>query len=90
LAQSPEALADGVTVFHTRPSRMDFLANLTCPIVFVTGADDVAPGPETNAKQAATASSGSLHLIAHCGHYVPMERPADLNAILRNVMAAAT
>jgi len=89
-AQSSEALKNGVTAFHTRPSRMDYLANATCPIVFVTGADDVAPGPATNATQAATAASGSLHVIAHCGHYVPMERPAELNAILRNVMAAAS
>jgi pimeloyl-ACP methyl ester carboxylesterase len=88
LAQSSEDVARGVTVFHSRPSRADFLSAFPRPVIIVTGADDFAPGPKTSAAQADTAPLGSLHVVAGCGHYVPLERPEDLNCILRNVIAA--
>jgi len=88
LAQSPEAVARGITAFHSRPSRLDFLSGYPGPIVVVTGADDTAPGPKTSAAQAEAAPMGSLHVIAESGHYVPLERPSELNAILRTLIAA--
>jgi pimeloyl-ACP methyl ester carboxylesterase len=88
LAQSPEAVAGGVNAFHRRPSRFDFLSAFLRPVIVVTGADDVAPGPKICAAQAAAAPLGSIQVIAGCGHYVPLERPAALNAILRTVIAA--
>jgi pimeloyl-[acyl-carrier protein] methyl ester esterase len=88
LAQSPEAVARGVSAFHSRPSRADFLSAFPRPVIVVTGADDVAPGLKTSTAQADAAPQGSLHVIAECGHYVPLERSEGLNAILRNVIAA--
>lgn len=87
LRQSPDELARGINAFHTRPSRGQVLMDLACPIMVVTGADDVAPGPETSARQAEMARLGRLHVIPDCGHYVPMEKPAVLNDILREVIA---
>jgi pimeloyl-ACP methyl ester carboxylesterase len=86
LQQSPDELACGITAFHTRPSRGQVLEDLACPIVIVTGAGDVAPGPATSARQAALARHGRLHVIRECGHYVPLERPDVLNGILREVI----
>ncbi len=86
LAQSPEAVARGVTAFHTRPSRADFLATFPRPVVVVTGAEDGAPGLKTSEMQAAAAPRGRLHVVAGCGHYVPLERPEALNAILRDLI----
>ena len=34
------------------------------------------------------AQHGSLDVIPECGHYVPIEQPEALNAILRGVIAA--
>lgn len=82
LSQAPEAIARGVTAFHSRPSRGAFLTTLRCPVVVVTGADDVAPGHGIGADQAA-AAQGRLHVIPACGHYVPVDRPNCLNDILR-------
>jgi pimeloyl-ACP methyl ester carboxylesterase len=86
LRQSPEELARGINAFHTRPTRQQVLRDLTCPIIIVTGAHDVAPGPETSARQAEMARRGRLHVVPDCGHYVPLERPDVLNGILREVI----
>lgn len=88
LAQPVEALARGITAFHSRPSRGDFLASFARPVAIVTGADDVAPGRKISAAQASTAPQGDWHVIPQCGHFVPLERPDALNAILHSVIAA--
>jgi pimeloyl-ACP methyl ester carboxylesterase len=88
MAQSPAAVARGITAFHTRASRTNFLATCSSRIVFVTGADDTAPGPKTITAEAAAAPLGSLHVIAECGHYAPLEKPQEINDILRGVIAA--
>jgi len=88
LAQRPEAVARGVTAFHTRPSRGEALSRAAHPVVVVTGAEDIAPGPKISAMQATAAPRGQLHVVPGSGHYVPLERPAELNAILSAVIAA--
>jgi len=87
LRQTKEDLARGVHAFHTRPSRGQTLSEFPRPIIFVTGKEDVAPGLETTIKQAAMTFNGQLHIIPDCGHYVPMERPDALNAILTKLIA---
>ena len=88
LRQSPLDVARGVTAFHSRPSRGQFLPTFPRPIVVVTGADDVAPGPKVSKAQADSAQRGQLHVVPHCGHYVPLEQPEYLNSILQEVIAA--
>ena len=86
LSHPAQDIARGVSVFHTRPDREALLSELDIPVVFVTGADDTAPGPESSARQTGLIRHGRLHVIGDCGHYVPMERPDELNAILREVI----
>lgn len=87
LLQSPDAIARGVTVFHSRPSRDQFLSTFSRPVIVVTGSEDMAPGPATSRKQADLAPHGRLHIVPECGHYVPLERPEALSSILRGVIA---
>lgn len=86
LGYQAEDIARGVTVFHTRPDLEATLAAFEGPVVYVTGAEDVAPGPEASARQAGLAANGRLVVIERCGHYVPLERPAELNAVLAEVI----
>ena len=88
LRQCPTDIARGVTAFHSRRSRDRLVLECGCPIVVITGREDVAPGLEASADLAASARKGSLHVIPSCGHYVPLERPGALRAILRDVIAA--
>lgn len=88
MSHSAQDIARGTTVFHTRPDLEHVLADFVGPVVYVTGDVDVAPGPESSARQAGLARNGRLHVIEGCGHYVPLERPEELNGILLEVMAA--
>jgi pimeloyl-ACP methyl ester carboxylesterase len=87
VSHSAEDISRGVTVFHTRPDLEAVLAAFEGPVVYVTGDADVAPGPESSMRQAGLARNGRLHVIESSGHYVPLERPAELNGILRAVIA---
>jgi pimeloyl-ACP methyl ester carboxylesterase len=88
LRRSPQEVARGVTAFHSRPDRDQFLSAFPRPIAVVTGADDNAPGLEVSAAQARSAQHGRLHIVPECGHYVPLERPESMNSILRGIIAA--
>jgi pimeloyl-[acyl-carrier protein] methyl ester esterase len=88
LRQSPADVARGVTAFHSRPSRDRLLSTFPLPVIVVTGADDVTPGTTVSRAQAEAAPRGRLHVVPDCGHYVPLERPAALNSILREVIAS--
>ncbi|MGV3550824.1 alpha/beta fold hydrolase [Rhizobium sp.] len=87
-SHSAEDIARGVTVFHTRPDLQHVLPAFDGPVIYVTGNEDVAPGPEWSAGQAALARHGRLHVIEACGHYVPLERPEAVNAILLDVIGS--
>ena len=88
LRQSPLDVARGVTAFHSRQSRDQFLSAFPRPVIVVTGADDVTPGPKASTAQADLAQHGRLHIVPDCGHYVPLERPECLNSILQEVIDA--
>jgi pimeloyl-ACP methyl ester carboxylesterase len=90
LRQSARDIEKGVTVFHTRPSRGQTLSTFSGPVTIVSGAEDIAPGLKMSAAQASSAREGALITIPDCGHYVPLEKPARLNEILRDVIAAHT
>jgi pimeloyl-ACP methyl ester carboxylesterase len=85
--QRPKDIARGVAAFHDRPDRGALLAELACPVTFVTGANDLAPGIKRSREQARQTRRGTLHVIPDCGHYVPLERPRELNTILREAVA---
>jgi pimeloyl-ACP methyl ester carboxylesterase len=87
LLQSLSDILRGVSVFHMRQSRDDVLLRLNVPIHFVSGDEDVAPGPKVSEMQAELAQNGRCHLIRNCGHFVPMEQPEAFNAILRDVIS---
>jgi pimeloyl-ACP methyl ester carboxylesterase len=88
LRQSPLDVARGVTAFHSRPNRDQFLSTFPRPVIVVTGADDSAPGLKVSTAQANSARHGRLHVVPECGHYVPLERPEYLNSILREVIGS--
>jgi pimeloyl-ACP methyl ester carboxylesterase len=85
LRQSALDVARGVTAFHSRPDRAQFLSAFPGPVIVVSGSDD---RPKLNAAQANSARHGRLHIVPDCGHYVPLERPEFLNPILRELIAS--
>ncbi len=87
IRQSAEDIARGVTAFHTRQARDQYLSRFRFPVIVITGAEDIAPGLEGSTRQAEAAPQGRLIVVPDCGHYVPLERPQYLNSVLQEVMA---
>ena len=90
LRRPSDDIARGVTAFHSRRSRHQVVSDCQSPVIVITGEDDAAPGLEASAELAASAKRGSLHVIPSCGHYVPLEQPDALSAILIDVIKAQT
>ena len=89
MRQSKAHLSNGLSAFHTRPSREDFATNCNFPIHIITGDHDTLPGPAYSRNLAAVAKEGYLHIIKSCGHYVPLTKPNELNEILNDVIDIA-
>ena len=89
MRQSKAHLSNGLSAFHTRPSREDFVADCNFPIHIITGDQDTLPGPVYSRRLTANASDGYFHIIKSCGHYVPLSKPNELNEILINVINTA-
>ncbi|MBL4907253.1 MAG: alpha/beta hydrolase [Sneathiella sp.] len=88
LSQDVQLLANGITAFHTRPSRGQYLADIKVPVAVVTGEEDVAPGLEVSAMQCASVKNSTLHIIPKCGHYVPLEQPQVIRKIILSLLEA--
>lgn len=89
LEQSVTGLENGLTAFHTRPSREDVVKESTIPIHVVTGDQDTLPGLNYSRRLAGLADQGHFHVIKDCGHYVPMMQPVALNSLISNVIKEA-
>lgn len=86
LRQSAKNLMNGLSAFHTRPSREEFVAQCDFPIHVITGDEDELPGLNYSRHLAETAKNGQLHVVRSSGHYVPMEKPQKLNALLESII----
>ncbi|WP_017626454.1 alpha/beta fold hydrolase [Nocardiopsis chromatogenes] len=66
-----------------REMKVDFtdrLPELSCPTLFVHGADDTLVPPEVARRSADLAPDARLRIIDGCGHWAPRERPAEISA----------
>jgi pimeloyl-ACP methyl ester carboxylesterase len=86
LRQDPGALARGVSVFHSRPNREALVASWPRPLWVVTGEEDPTPGLEACRRLAASAPRAQLRVLPSCGHYVSLEQPHVLRALLTEVL----
>jgi pimeloyl-ACP methyl ester carboxylesterase len=85
-AQPVDDVIRGVRVFHDRPDRSGFARSWPRPLVVISGVEDRTPPTTTTAALAASAPRGELHVVDDCGHYVGLEKPRQLDAILRLVL----
>lgn len=90
LRQSATHLVNGLSAFHTRPNRDDFVAQCDFPIHVVTGENDNLPGLAYCQELAAAAKYGYLHMVRSSGHYVPLVKAKELNVLLRDIIETHT
>ncbi len=83
VARPAARVIDGVLAFHERRDDAEFLDRWTGPLVGISGEHDEAPSP-TLVRELATGPNRTFHLVAECGHYVHLEQPDRLIALLRD------
>lgn len=86
ISQSSEALTGGIDSFYTRNSCEHIVAKSTIPMHIVTGDRDTLPGLSYARHLAQLSDNARLHLVANCGHYVPMMQPMALNNIISDAI----
>ena len=86
LAMPPDVLAAGIVLFHSRRDLGHVIDEWPQPITVVAGSHDGAPRRQVAEEMVGRAQRGVLEVVPNCGHYVPMEQPAALAAILDRVI----
>lgn len=88
------ALRVGIEAFERQQgaiiARADYrpsLARVKVPTLVLVGAEDRTTPPRYAEEIAAAVPGAVLQTIARCGHMAPMERPAQVNAALREWLA---
>ena len=64
------------------------LAEITCPALVVCGDGDGVTPPELSRELAQAIPGARLALLPECGHMLTMEKPAAVNALLLDWLAA--
>jgi len=80
LRQTVDDLAVGVRAFHGRPDRSDLARSIDVPTLVVCGEHD--PLSATAPAFAGGLRRGRCRIVEGAGHYVPVERPAELAALI--------
>lgn len=81
-------IAAGVRSFHGRPDRAAFLDAWAGPVWVVGGEHEITA--ERDRRLAERLPNSSFHLVGRAGHYVPLEAPDALTAIVAEVMTTAS
>jgi len=70
-----------------RPDRMNLLANLHIPMLFVSGSEDQSSSTAFNQQMAGLCADGSSIDLPDTGHMLPIEAPTALTDLLRDFLA---
>jgi len=65
-------------------------ARVRCPVLLIAGDDDTTAPPTSVAALAASLPDAKVEMIAHCGHWTAVEKPAEVQAALRCFYQIAT
>ncbi len=68
----------------TREETLDLLARVTCPVLFVQGAEDEITPPDRGAAMNAALPGSELAVFDGCGHGVNARDPIRFNLLLRD------
>jgi len=85
----PEAFIRQQTALMGRPDSRDGLAVIRCPVLVVTGADDIVGRPEYAEEIAGGIPRARLAVIPDCGHLSTLEQPAAVTRELTDWLTRA-
>ena len=84
LAVGKEAFARQQQAIIGRIDSRPFLKDIRCPTVVIAGAGDAIMPVEVLRELAEGIPGARLEVLGDCGHMAPMEKPAEVAALLRD------
>jgi len=87
LDMSVEGMVGSLTAMAARPDSTPVLPLIPCPTLVVVGSDDAIASPAMAREMAAAIPGAELVEISGVGHLAPLEKPAAVNAALRDFIA---
>ena len=81
---TPEQYVRQVRALLTRPDATDLLATIDVPTLLVVGRHDAWSPPEQHAEMVAAIPDARLEIVEDAGHFVTVEQPAVVTALLRD------
>ena len=86
LEASPVGVASALRGMADRKDYSSELANIDCPTLVLGSSDDEITPPESMRKLASAFPRAEYMEIADAGHLAPLERPAEVNAAMRQIL----
>jgi pimeloyl-ACP methyl ester carboxylesterase len=71
------------TAILKRPDSRPLLKSIKCPVQVIGGCQDALTPPEIVREIADGIKGAKLDLIDNCGHLAPLERPEEVNALMK-------
>jgi len=85
LGQDPEGYAKTCEALaEAQPADVGALG---CPVLLVTGDDDPVSPPQAVRAVAGKFANARVEVLPRCGHWTPVEKPAECQALLREFLA---
>ena len=82
MEQSVDDVIRGVRAFHDRRDLTKFISTWRRRLVVISGAEDRTPTPTDAAASIEGAVGYGLVVVENCGHYVGLERPDIVDAVI--------
>ena len=69
-----------------RPDSRDFLPSIICPTLIICGEQDAMTPPKVHQEMAELIPGATFHQIADCGHLSTMEKPEQVNQLMKDFL----
>jgi pimeloyl-ACP methyl ester carboxylesterase len=89
LEQSMDDLVRAVEAIRDRPDSSELVRSLNVPVLVAVGELDPFFPPAEAENLAADLRNGRLHVFRGCGHLPSLERPDELNRVVKEFLADA-
>jgi pimeloyl-ACP methyl ester carboxylesterase len=87
LTQGSEVYVRQMKAIMARADSRRDLIGIDVPTAILCGKDDHITPPELSEEIAAGIRGSELHLIPNCGHYLTLERPSHVEAVIRRFLS---
>lgn len=71
-----------------RPDSREFLPTIKCPTMIICGEQDALTPPKVHQEMADLIPGATYHQIGDCGHLSTMERPEEINQLMREFLVS--